>query len=71
MPTVLALDLCAAVSVHAFVAAEIRELGVGLVAYLTCRDMETDVEHVSIQDTLTHPHILPEKNYIQKLHCIT
>lgn len=37
LPTVLALDLCAAVSMHAFVAAQVRELGVGLMANLTCR----------------------------------
>lgn len=54
LPTVLAFDLCAAVSMHAFVAAQVRELGVGLVAYLTYRDMETNIEHISMQ--YTHPH---------------
>lgn len=56
LPTVLALDLCAAVSVHAFVAAQVRELGVGLVAYLACRDTETDTERISMQHTLTHTY---------------
>lgn len=54
LPTVLALDLCAAVSVHTFVAAQVRELGVGLVAYLTCTDKETDIERISMQHTHTH-----------------
>lgn len=56
LPTVLALDLRAAVSVHAFVAAQVRELGVGLVAYLACRDKETDIERISMQHTPTHTH---------------
>lgn len=37
LPTVFALDLRAAVSVHALVAAQVGELGIRLVAYLTCR----------------------------------
>lgn len=54
LPTVLTLDLCAAVSMHAFVATQVRELGVGLVAYLACRDMETDTEPISMQHTPTY-----------------
>lgn len=44
LPTVFTLDLCAAVSVHTFVAAKIRELGVGLVAYLTHEGLDTAVD---------------------------
>lgn len=44
LPTVLALNLCAAVSVHAFVAAQVRELGVGLVAYLAHEGLDTAVD---------------------------
>lgn len=56
LPTVLALDLCAAVSVHAFVTAQVRELGVGLVAHLACMYKETDTERISMQHTPTRAY---------------
>ena len=64
LPTVLALDLCAAVSVHTFVAAQVRELGVRLVAYLTCTDKETDIERISMQHTHIHTHTHTHTNKI-------
>lgn len=64
LPTVLALNLCAAVSVHSFVAAQVRELGVGLVAYLAYRDTETDIGGISMQRTPTHT--LTKKYYITR-----
>lgn len=44
LPTVLTLDLGAAVGVHAFVATEVRELGVGFVAHLADKGFDTAVD---------------------------
>lgn len=41
LPTVLTLDLGAAVSMHTLVAAEVGELGVGFVAHLTWGSKKT------------------------------
>lgn len=41
LPAVLALDLSAAVSVHTLVAAEVGELGIGLVAHLAWGSKKT------------------------------
>ena len=41
LPTVLTLDLGAAVSMHALVAAEVRELGVGFVAHFAWGSKKT------------------------------
>ena len=40
LATVLALDLLAAVGVHAFVSAEVGELGVGLEAHFTLKRLD-------------------------------
>lgn len=48
LPTILALDLCTAVRMHTFVAAQVRELSVSLVAYLTCR-AEIYREHMGME----------------------
>lgn len=41
LPTVLTLYLCAAVSMHTLVAAEVGELGVGFVAHLAWGNKKT------------------------------
>lgn len=48
LPAIFALDLCTAVCVHTLVAAQVRELSVSLVAYLTCR-AEMYIEHISME----------------------
>lgn len=41
LATIFALDLCPTVCMHALVPAQVRELGVGLVAHLTCIQSNT------------------------------